>query len=80
MTLCIVYLAAMSESHTLQRRMVGWLSSNELYRTCKGPPLWSTAQSSWLQIQRSWVPFPALPDFLRSSGSGTGSAQPRKDN
>jgi hypothetical protein len=29
-------------------------------------------QSSWLQIQRSWVRFPALPDFLRSSGSGTG--------
>jgi hypothetical protein len=36
------------------------------------PPLWSSDQSSWLQIQRSWVRFPALPDFLRSSGSGTG--------
>jgi hypothetical protein len=36
-------------------------------------PLWSTGQSSWLQIQRSRVRFPALPDFLRSSGSGTGS-------
>jgi hypothetical protein len=24
--------------------------------------------------------FPALPDFLRSSGSGTGSTQPREDN
>jgi hypothetical protein len=35
-------------------------------------PLWSNGQSSWLQIQRSGVPFPALPDFLRSSGSGTG--------
>jgi hypothetical protein len=23
---------------------------------------------------------PALPDFLRSSGSGTGSTQPREDN
>jgi hypothetical protein len=30
-----------------------------------GPPsLWSSAQSFWLQIQRSWVRFPALPDFL----------------
>jgi hypothetical protein len=24
--------------------------------------------------------FPALPDFLRSSGSATGSTQPREDN
>jgi hypothetical protein len=32
------------------------------------PPLWSSGQSSWLQIQRS------------SSGSGTGSTQPREDN
>jgi hypothetical protein len=35
-------------------------------------PLWSSGQSTWLQIQRSRVRFPALPDFLRSSGSGTG--------
>jgi hypothetical protein len=40
------------------------------------PPLWSSGQSFWLQIQRSWVRFPALPDFLGSSGSGTGSTQP----
>jgi hypothetical protein len=26
------------------------------------------------------VRFPALPDFLKSSGSGTGSTQPRDDN
>jgi hypothetical protein len=44
------------------------------------PPLCSSGQSSWLQIQRSRVRFPALPDFLRSSGSGTGSTQPREDN
>jgi hypothetical protein len=37
------------------------------------PPLWSSGQSFWLQIQR-------LPDFLRSSGSGTGFTQPREDN
>jgi hypothetical protein len=34
--------------------------------------LWSSGQSSWLHIQRSRVRFPALPYFLRSSGSGTG--------
>ena len=33
-----------------------------------------------LQIQRSRVRFPALPDFLSSSGSGTGSTQPPEVN
>jgi hypothetical protein len=28
--------------------------------TCKGPPLWSSGQSSWLQIRRSRVRFLAL--------------------
>ena len=42
------------------------------------PPLWSSGQSFWLQIQRSRVRFPALPDFLSSSGSGAGSTQPRE--
>jgi hypothetical protein len=40
----------------------------------------SCGQSSWLQIQRTRVQFPALPDILRSSRSGTGSTQPREDN
>ena len=42
------------------------------------PPLWSSGQRFWLQIQRSRVRSPALPDFLSSSGSGTGSTQPRE--
>ena len=46
----------------------------------KRPPLWSSGQSFWLQIQRSRVRSPALPDFLSSSGSGTGSTQPREVN
>ena len=46
----------------------------------RGPPLWSSGQSFWLQIQRSRVRFPALPDFLSSGGSGTGSTQPREVN
>jgi hypothetical protein len=45
-----------------------------------GLPLWSNGQSSWLQIQKSQVRFPAPPDFLRSSGSWTGSIQPREDS
>jgi hypothetical protein len=44
------------------------------------PPLWSSGQSFWLQIQRSRVRFPALPYFLSSSRSGTGSTQPREVN
>jgi hypothetical protein len=43
-------------------------------------PLWSSGQSFWLQIQGSRVRFPTIPDFLRSSGSGTVSTQPREDN
>jgi len=44
------------------------------------PCRYSSGQSFWLQIQRSRVRFPALPDFLSSSGSGTGSTQPREIN
>jgi hypothetical protein len=31
-------------------------------------PLWSSSQSSWLQTQRSRVPIPPLPDFLKIVG------------
>ena len=41
-------------------------------------PLRSSGQSFWLQIRRSRVRSPALPDFLSSNGSGTGSTQPRE--
>jgi hypothetical protein len=44
--------------------------------TVQRPPLWSNRQRFWLQFQRSRVRFPALPDFLRSTGSGTGPTQP----
>jgi hypothetical protein len=45
-----------------------------------GRPLWSSSQTSWLQIQKSGVRFLALPDFLRISESGTGSTQPHDYN
>jgi hypothetical protein len=41
---------------------------------------WSSGQRSWLQIQRSRFQLLALPHFPRSSGSGTGSNQPREYN
>jgi hypothetical protein len=44
------------------------------------PPLSSSGQSSWLQIQRSRVRFTAVLDFLRSSGPGMGSTKPHEDN
>jgi hypothetical protein len=47
---------------------------------CIRQPLWSSGQTAWLQIQRSRVRFPALPEFLRSSGSGMESTQPREYN
>jgi hypothetical protein len=39
------------------------------------PPLWPRGQNSWLLNQRPPVRFPAPPDILSSSGSGTGSTQ-----
>ena len=55
-------------------------SAGRRKRTFVFVALWSSGQSFWLQIQRSRVRFPALPDFLSSSGSGTGSTQPREVN
>jgi hypothetical protein len=41
-------------------------------------PLWSSGQTSWLQIQGIRLRFQALPHLLRCSGSGTGFTQPRE--
>jgi len=54
--------------------------TNAHSRSWTGPPLWSSGQCFWLQIQRSRVRSPALPDFLSSSGSGTGFPLPREVN
>jgi hypothetical protein len=42
------------------------------------PPLWSSGQSSWLQIRRPG--FDSRHYHKKSSGSGTGSTQPREYN
>jgi hypothetical protein len=43
----------------------------------KNPSVLSEKGSEFLATDTE---FPALPDFLRSSVSGTGSTQPREDN
>jgi hypothetical protein len=40
----------------------------ELISWDKGLPLWSSGQSSWLQIQRSHIQFPSLPNFCEVVG------------
>jgi hypothetical protein len=40
----------------------------------------SSGQSFWLTGPEVQVRFPTLPDFPRSSGSGTGSTQPLEYN
>jgi hypothetical protein len=51
------------------------ISRSSLFNVVLGrrPSLWSSGQEFLVR-------FPALPDFLRSSGPGTRSAQPRDDN
>jgi hypothetical protein len=46
----------------------------------RGPRLWSSCQISWLQIQRSRIRIPALPDLLTSNRSGRGPTQRRDCN
>jgi hypothetical protein len=73
-TLCLLHLCFLY--------LLYWILSQiqiKFYYHKFRPPLWSSDQSSWLQIQRSRVRLLVLPDFL-SSGSGTGSTQPREYN
>jgi len=55
-------------------------SLNKISISHDRPPLWSSGQSFWLQIQRSRVRSLALPDFLSSSGSGTGPLSLARSN
>jgi hypothetical protein len=53
------------------------VSLQSVLNTCNKIPLWSSGQSSWLQIQR---PEFDSRHYQKSSGSGTGSTQPREYN
>jgi hypothetical protein len=70
------------EPLSLQPQHLLLKASRQLLMGCMGsasPPLWSIGQSSCLKTQMSRVRFPAQPDFLCSSRSGTESTQPRGD-
>jgi hypothetical protein len=69
-------LQSLSVSLFLQQRRVRHLAIFWLHGFSLRPPLWSSGQTSWLQVQRSRVRLPALLHFLSSSGSGTGSIDP----
>jgi hypothetical protein len=43
-------------------------------------PLWTSDEGFLATYQEVRVRFPVLPDFLRSSGAGTGSTKPREYN
>jgi len=65
-------------AHPRLRPRVHWdRQYNIHYNIYYRPPLWSSGQGFWPQIEGSGVRFPALPDFLSGSGSGTECTQPR---
>jgi hypothetical protein len=71
-----------AEDSKLIQEMVKKLNINdkdfECIRKEIGLPLWSSGQSSWLQIRRPG--FVHYQKKKKSSGSGTGSTQPREYN
>ena len=84
---CVEFWLCISHAFSTQKRLqnIGLaaffnLLESEFVEVYGWLPLWSSGQSFWLQMQRSRVRFPAPPDFLSSSGSGTGSTQPREVN
>jgi hypothetical protein len=89
-SVCYIYQIAYFHSDNAQYMLAICLSYNRILRNCplqiiwnymikKRPPLWSSGQSSWLQIRR--------PRFdsrhyqkKKSNESGTGSTQPCEHN
>ena len=75
-----MYMTLVSEETAVDSLMKIKRFGLEMETLCVFCHVGFSGQSFWLQIQRSRVRFPALPDFLSSSGSVTGSTQPRKVN
>jgi hypothetical protein len=78
--LFIVYLATMPVAKVIFCRILVKFINNSFTNCGRMQPLWSSGQISLATDPEARVRFPALPDFLRSSGSGTGSTQPREYN
>jgi ABC-type phosphonate transport system ATPase subunit len=58
------FVSVYSEDVMNRQNVAKWCREFEAGRSDVRPPLWSSGQSSWLQIQRSRVRFPTLPDFF----------------
>jgi hypothetical protein len=61
-------------------KLFKYVTKDKYFVNIQRPPPWANGQSFWLQNLRFRVRFPAVPNFLRSGGSGTGSTQPREYN
>jgi hypothetical protein len=75
----VIVISAVKITNAKDNIRIGLIEIGSEYKDRKRPP-WFSGRSSWLQIQRSQVRFPAPPDFLRSSGSGMVSTQPCEYN
>jgi hypothetical protein len=66
--ICMIPKFNYTQFNKQKRLFVKKKSNKSMYISMIGRPLWSSGQSSWLQIQRTWVRFPALPDFWEVVG------------
>jgi hypothetical protein len=71
-------LQALTIPHSAMIALFGKLNHFTTDCMINRPPLWSSGQSSWLQIRRPG--FDSRHYQKKSSGSGTGSTQPREYN
>jgi hypothetical protein len=69
-----------AENNTSQLVILLVTSVPSIYIVMKSVPLWSSGHEFLATDPGTWARFPALPDFLRSSGPRTRSTQPREYN
>jgi hypothetical protein len=73
--MCSAYITFLYATHT--NAFIEFINVAVFYEQRSSVFYWSEFLASDPEVR---VLFPALPDFLRSSGSGTGSTQPREYN